>query len=563
MKELQKWIKIGGIDVPVIIENGITFYPISFISENVLARSNAIITKKEKEIYINELKSFEIRFGEKNIQKTNCISEHGLINRLKNTHISRLSKEQRISQNVLHSHLKIDLISDLPLFIDKISDTNMYDRYTLDLIVQYLNEDENEGCQLQLCGGCVKYYPLSQKFFPIDGRNSEGFAKSCHVCLGRTSFFRSEDPIINKMIRQAGVDIFIAYQNDEIHKIYAAYLSDELNFLPDCYDNRDSYFKIVKKLYDSNEISIDEINYQILKEKYKLNNFRENQVNDLHIHLFGEDCVYYPWKYPNLVIGKNGHTVDSAITILGNFIKENNIVIEDIFSYKYGSLINSARIKTSDLLGLIVYYYNNEYPGYKFKIKSGKYYKNEKNLLFDLKYLIEVELGIEIIKIPLHLTKTSLRRCSAALYNFIIGNKNRNLFQWIDILYPNMFTEEDFDIHFYRDDFDSIEESQIHDILISSRKNIFYNSRNTNRTITIWGMQPDWIAIGEEKCWLIEYFGMYTKHTYNNMVMEYKIKTDEKINKYNQLVNYGHIFLYPDDLKDNFSGIKEKIQIIK
>lgn len=102
----QEMIKIGETDVPVILDEGVRYYPISYITTKLLLRSgkNTLITKKNREKYADHLKMFVVNFGGKNIQETNCISEEGLKIILQKTQQGRLSVDQRKSQNLLHKH---------------------------------------------------------------------------------------------------------------------------------------------------------------------------------------------------------------------------------------------------------------------------------------------------------------------------------------------------------------------------------------------------------------------------------------------------------------------------
>lgn len=563
VEQIDLWI--GDVRVPVIDDEEVKYYPISYISEKVLLRSNNIIDKYIKEEFKQYIKDYNIVFGEANTQKAKCISEEGLIRRLQKTHIGRLTVEQRKIQNILHDYLGIDLLSEKESIINLITDEERknYDNYTIDVIDNFLIK--NNAVKFQLCSKCDKYFPLHSKFFHAHYKASTGFAKVCNVCSGLIDYFKHDDIEKNKIIKQAGIDLYNAYMNNKIFDVYLAYYEGKIKNLPDCYENKDCYLKIIKKLLESKLLLVNELNTTILYDKYKLKQiYNFYKTNDLHIDLFGESCIYYPWKYDCLKIGKSGHTFEQAKIIFDNYLKEYNIKIEDIFNFNYSEIMLAARIRTKNILGFIVYYYKYKFAGYKFSTKGKNYFRSDDNIIFDLKYLIEEDMKIEIQKIPLYLTKTILRKTAPTLYNYIILNGNNTLYYYVNKLYPNVFVEFDFDINYYRDEFDSIEESQIHDVLRETLSNVLYNARNTSRTITIQGMQPDWIVIGEEKCWFIEYFGLYSNRgIYNTRTSEYIEKSDRNMNQYNELIHYGKIYLFPEDLDNNFEGIKNKIKIIR
>lgn len=125
--------------------------------------------------------------------------------------------------------------------------------------------------------------------------------------------------------------------------------------------------------------------------------------------------------------------------------------------------------------------------------------------------------------------------------------------------------KSDFVINPYRNEFDSIEESQIDDILHKKFKNVLYNQNNTEKTIKIEGKVPDWFVFTNNACYLIEYFGLYVDRDNkinNSRINDYKERTDEKLEKYKELKGYKFVGLYPEDLDNNFEGIYDKLKVI-
>lgn len=247
---------------------------------------------------------------------------------------------------------------------------------------------------------------------------------------------------------------------------------------------------------------------------------------------------------------------------------EFNIKINNIFDFKYSEIICKCGIadKIKDVLGFVVKYYNHQYAGYKFKTVPVNYYKNKINRNFDMKFLIEQDMKLDINKIPLYITKMTLQRNARSLYNVLYSKKYYdNLFEWINECYPDKFTENDFVINPYRDEFDSDDELKIDRILHNNFNNIIYNQRNKDRTIKIYGMIPDWLIFTDKNCWLVEYFGLYIdkNNSNNKRINDYKIKTDNKIKKYEKLDGYKNLFIFPEDLNNNFEGLEIKLKEIK
>ena len=105
----------------------------------------------------------------------------------------------------------------------------------------------------------------------------------------------------------------------------------------------------------------------------------------------------------------------------------------------------------------------------------------------------------------------------------------------------------------------------LNDILKEKFKHkVIYNPNNTDRTIKIGGKVPDWFVFASDKCYIIEYFGLNLDRntSHNSRIEDYKERTEGKIEIYEQLDGYGKVFIFPDDLKDNFSGLMEKIKLI-
>jgi hypothetical protein len=215
------------------------------------------------------------------------------------------------------------------------------------------------------------------------------------------------------------------------------------------------------------------------------------------------------------------------------------------------------------MLELIMKYYDYKYPSYKFKGGFKNYWVKQENRIKALKYFIEEDMKIELEKVPLYITLTVLRdKGGNTLYN-ICKKYYNSLFEWVNEVYPNKFDPKDFDIHYVRNNFDSIEEAEIHDILKEKCKYVIYNPNNTDRTIKIDGKVPDWFVFTKNKCYIVEYFGLITDRiTDNSRVNDYKDRTKNKIEKYNRLDGYGKLYIYHDDLQNNFSGLIEKLETI-
>ena len=80
-------------------------------------------------------------------------------------------------------------------------------------------------------------------------------------------------------------------------------------------------------------------------------------------------------------------------------------------------------------------------------------------------------------------------------------------------------------------------------------------------------MIPDWIICNNKGCWLVEYFGLYSSGDFSSSakLIKYHEKMAIKMDKYKEIekVGYKTLFIYPDDIRNGFDGLMEKINNIK
>jgi hypothetical protein len=75
---------------------------------------------------------------------------------------------------------------------------------------------------------------------------------------------------------------------------------------------------------------------------------------------------------------------------------------------------------------------------------------------------------------------------------------------------------------------------------------------------------PDYLIFTEKECVIGEYFGMYVpeRADKSRRIDDYVNKTNKKIEKYKS-IQYKKIFFYPEDVKNDMEGIKNKIAMLK
>lgn len=556
------------LSLPYVIHEGKDWYPISYLSIKVLLRTNkdSLLVKSHRKKYPDNVKVKTVYFGESNIQETWCIDKELLIDKLKNIKLSRLTKENVVAQNKLHRVLGIDL---LPLKIENDLHNTEIDYKNEEAYIQEIYEFElnyNKDMLIRQCSSCKRTLPLTNTFYPPHNgeKYRNGYNYSCKECIGKVNKFNNKE--LERLKDKKRLDEYLVDEN--ILQIYQDVLDGEFKSIPVRVRSKGNYFRITDKLYDQGLIN-EHISFKALEDDHRLyliSNFISQK--EFFSRYFDEDFYLYPWRFPNYKQNLNKYEIEIPRKIFNNYLAEKGIRINDIFTFDYAAHLRKARVETpygGQSLRFVVDYYDKLFPGYYFKTTSPNYYKDKEYLLHDLKYFIEKDLKINEHKIPLYITKTALQRNCRPLYNYIVLNRNGSIYEYINELYPNKFTIHDFEINYYRDEFDSNEEAVIHEKLKESFGNVIYNQRNTDRSIEIAGSVPDWIIIDEKGLIIVEHLGMYLPHAYNtsSRIKVYIDKANKKLDKYRELKNFRFIFFYPDDIANNFAGIDATIRKFK
>lgn len=551
---MQNYITINNFNIPFLTEEKINYYPFTFITEKLLKKQI-----KEVDLIKDRFIIKGIMFNKNNtvISQSRCLSESDLIYFFenKNFRVNTFSEESKINYNELMIYFKINKHIPVNNSLD-IFNSDKYPMIERNIILDYIIK--NPSCEFSTCSKCDKIYPKSDMFFV---RRYNKLSYQCKCCnVGSEKYWE----------KRIGIELS---KKDNLLKtlpIYDSYKYCIKNYsnkpLPTYINNKDDILEIIDNLNKDNLIDKSKLSLSYLKENFNIKLNSTLTINDIYDHLYGEDDYKMkPWVYKNY---RHLHTKEEYIIILKNYIKEKAIDF-NIIDCDYRKLCKDANISTSvkaDSLGFVVDFNDRVCAGYKYPIASVNYYKDMNNRIFDMKWLIENELNIPLIKLPLYLTKMKIKNISDTMYN-VLRKYYNNIFEWVNECYPDMFIEDDFIINEYRDMFDSNEEAIMHDIFKQNIKNIIYNTRTNVGAVEIEGMQPDWLSFTENGCYLIEYFGLYNPSSIGTSKTDDYIKRmNKKIEKYNKLVDrgvYKFLDIYPQDLKDNFKGLYEKIKIIK
>jgi hypothetical protein len=358
--------------------------------------------------------------------------------------------------------------------------------------------------------------------------------------------------------------------NQDALEMYSGYMKRDIKRLPKWIYTVENFTVIIRDLFAKGIVTESDMTTNLLQDELKLKyrNYGIDTIGQVYKILFGDDFYYKNWKYPSFSFGSIKLTPEIAKINFDNYLKEFNIAIDDPFNFDYHEIFKRCHLtglysNIGGICGFFAYYWEGKYAGYQFR-SIGNYYKwNKNHVLSDLKFLVESDMKLQIEKIPLYVTKSSLRSIASPLWNYIVNNKNGSIYEWFNELYPNQFDEADFEIGRYRNNFDSIEEEQVDGVLRECLDNVIFNYNNSNQVVSLKGKRPDWFVLSENGVWIIEYLGMYIeKQKKNEIISSYIDSTHEKMKLYSELKSYSTIYLYPTDLLNGFEGVRNKIAVI-
>jgi hypothetical protein len=423
----------------------------------------------------------------------------------------------------------------------------------------------NNNIIWQRCNRCDKYYPYHYSFFEKESNpsNKADMKSICKQCKQWTDTRCRTDIIhINKeydrIYKKYGKEIYELYKSEDVIGIWKWWTASEENKLPNVLRNKESALDVLKYLHSKKLLKNKLTDKCNIKNIIKYDIFKYGvTIKDVVERLLGIQIKI-----------KDGNGVD-------NFEDAKNIFLKylpdgcDVYSIDIWKTISDSGLNTylkqykNDYIRFLMDIFNNQLLPYKFK-KVRVFWTIKENRGIALKKLIEEDMQLEIEKIPLYLTKEIMRKKSNTMRDVLRKYYHNELFPWIDEVYPGRFNESDFNIGVIRNKFDSAEEHLIHDYLKRKFKNVLYNQRDTDNTIKIMGMIPDWFIITEKSVWIVEYFGMDNKSkSYNKRSEDYKNKTNSKIDRYKSITCAGKIYVFPQDIKGNLEGLEEKLKVIE
>jgi len=587
---LQSEVIINDVRIPIIKESEVIYYPISYMGSKVLLKDltgNQLIRNG----YGEYIRQFEINYGEDTggIQNTYCISELGLKVILKNSKIGRLKIEQKRNMKVLCEYLNLDIDIDYNAkFKDSITKEELEQHDFWSKLCINIFIENNDNIIWQKCNQCGRYYPYHEEFWikETNKNNKQPLRAVCNKCKNvYIHYFNNKE--YTKAYYEGGEILYNIYKsgNKDIYEIYKYYIEGKYEY-PSILKNSLNTTNIIVRLYKDIILeNIDKCTPEYLSSLTKIP-IKYISIKTLDRNLFQkikkEELLKtnieneMPKERKQRIYSKKiikRMTFEDAKYLVDTYVQNNNIIIDisNVYIYDYDELFKSSKVYWyvtkvyKDKLGFVMRYFNNQYASYKFKSVIGqRYWKDRDNVDLTMRYFIEQDIKIPIEKIPLYVTKMNLQMKASILYNILREKRfDSSLFEWINRLYPDKFIEEDFAVGIIRNEFDSMEEKMVHDMLKQEFKNVVYNNRNSENKVNIMGMMPDWFIFTDLNIYIVEYFGIEKdQKSKNKRIAYYLDKTERKLKKYSVLPYAEKIYLYPSDIKGDCEGFKEKIKVI-
>lgn len=571
MEIVQEIVNIEGIKIPIIHSGGKIYYPLSYIEKHLIMSPRRWLTDKIKK---EDRVKFTVDFGEdgdNNRQETNCSTEEEIVKALKRVKINNISGEQRRGQNKLRRYFNMSNIDkremNVPYQIEWIGEED-FDSFTIGLIKRALKTHEDaKGFK---CKSCDKMLPLTDNFFYSEPSNKlTGFSGSCIVCRRKGGYYISDNSYEN-YLKTRDVKLVEYYRSKNWVELFKGYSDRTIDRLPEEIYVRDTLDIIIDDLIRREKLNEENLSSGNLSKNFRIDikRFGDTSMTSIYQRLYGAKFYLEKWKYPRYTFsGEVELTAAIAINIIRNYIEEKQVDVSDPMNVNYDKIVRECGITrineiVGGMCGLYVELWDYKYAGYQYR-NIGNYYKfDENNFLRDLKFLVEEDLKIKIEKIPLYVTRGLLNKEYKSM-NTHLKRSGENLFYYYNQIYPGQFDEPDFVIGRYRNEFDSVEEQQVDDVLREYFDNVIYNYNDANK-VTLKGKNPDWFIMTEKGVWLVEYFGMYIESQKNNpIVASYIETTHEKLELYSEMEGYNFLLVYQSDIEKDFLGLRAKVEKMK
>lgn len=320
-------------------------------------------------------------------------------------------------------------------------------------------------------------------------------------------------------------------------------------------------------------------------ELYKVINFiyPEYDIKPWEIKMTGinvfrnEDNIFLAMRW---FFEQTGFTKEQILNI-NQFI---DCSVEELFS-KYGLSCLITKSYFNGYQNLFIWYFNkigDTLTFHDFAKKTNGYWKIKSNADYQmelyLKYLFENNLIINIkLDLPRYFSYGYLYQSDFKMLCVCIKKHKHynNFYEWLNTLHPEyQIQESDFNVFIGCDGVTkclSFEEKGVFDYIYRylniktiksfglKRDKMFFNYDYNEQYVPDFKIENINNDLLLDKPLVIEYYGLYSPKNKSKKIQIYVNKTNRKNNFYKNNNLFYFIDLYPEDLKNNYEGVRNKI----
>ncbi|WP_025912091.1 hypothetical protein [Priestia flexa] len=329
----------------------------------------------------------------------------------------------------------------------------------------------------------------------------------------------------------------------------------------------------LKKLKEDDIIvnldKLPKISYKKYLMRYNLSGILKNYTSfgDLMVDTFPEK--YNRWDFP---VPKNYYKEENnkkyIMEWLTKKMMEDGLIdsIEDIPSIAHNKIFKHYNLSSflvhcfrDSPYDAFNYLYPNTWNEWEFSYVPMKFWDKGSNVSKAIRWAIEQGIKDGIIEDLNDLQSYPLRTLLDRYGLSSLFNKY-DVYFIISLLFPESFDNTKKRTKINGVSLDSKEEALIHSYIIKNftnvnipnkSENLFKNHKENESYV------PDWII---NKNIIVEYFGMYDSSG-TKMIKNYTNKAERKIEYFNSLEGYDFIAIFPNDLKSNMQGVKNKLEV--
>jgi hypothetical protein len=417
-------------------------------------------------------------------------------------------------------------------------------------------------------------------------------------------FDKSLKSIIYKA-NELGVNIIFrsnpwTFEEDEILKQYSQSISS-FSELCNLFSYRtessirDRFYKLGLRISDPNYVPISNTK-KYRKDSSKINRYKKYGImldKDKLINTY-DAIQWWKWFYHKTPNGKKLNNlpqeiyndIDKLITII-KYVIENIIGLNtrDKLLELNVNLLNKYKINFKhNLIASIYGIINLTFPEYDIKpyeLHNApiNYWKNKNNCDEYIEYILSDKICINRLnnlKVQLpsifNFKNISFLKYTGLMMGISIYHYYESFYEWLNYLHPEYgLDKKDFNVFIALDGktkLESMEEKLVfdciyNDLRVINIKKITHKSKLFNEKENEYYI-PDFRITKIEKIKLnkpvvIEYYGMYLDKPHNKIFQSYKDKTLRKNEFYKNNSDIYFIDLYPQDIKNQCEGVRQKI----